>query len=522
MQRTRRVVLALVVATLPSGCLHVFVRPEVRSLTPPGHDSLTTVRVPLKVHMRDGGTVVFSGGATIGRGSIAGAGMAYGLMGVAGLPRDRVPLDSVVAVETFGSRIRVPETVVVSAAASLATTFAAVGLAKAMFGSCPTIYADTGAGMTLQAEGFSYSIAPAFERDDLDPLRLRPDAQGIVRLELRNEALETHYLNRVALVTVAHEPGTRVLPDQGGRPVAVRDLRPVERATDRRGRDVRALLRAADGSLFATSPAVVAAARAGDFDDWLDLEVSDLPPGDSLTVVLRLRNSLLNTVLLYQGMLGGRDALEWLEDDLRSTSTVLALGAWYRRTMGLRASVSGGSQAPVTLGDVGPIAYRDVAIVLPRPVRDARRAQVRLRFVADNWRIDHAAITGVHYRPAADTVPVTSVVVPTPLDGQGPREAPAATGALASTDSSYLETRAGQRLSLEFATSRPSPGHEVTYLLSWRGWYREWIRGDWLAAPARTTPFVPGDDAILDALRRWQAQRREFERAFYESRLPVR
>ncbi len=57
----------------------------------------------------------------------------------------------------------------------------------------------------------------------------------------------------------------------------------------------------------------------------IDLDVSNLPPGDSVAVLLRLRNSLLNTVLLYEGMLSGRDAPDWLNSGLQHIASVVDL-----------------------------------------------------------------------------------------------------------------------------------------------------------------------------------------------------
>jgi hypothetical protein len=61
-----------------------------------------------------------------------------------------------------------------------------------------------------------------------------------------------------------------------------------------------------------------------------------------------------------------------------------------------------------------------------------------------------------------------------------------------------------------------------TYLIAWQGWYREWIRPGWLAAPRRTERFVPGDAAVLAALRSWTSQKDAFESAFYSTSIPVR
>lgn len=199
--------------------------------------------------------------------------------------------------------------------------------------------------------------------------------------------------------------------------------------------------------------------------------------------------------------------------------------------MGMHASVEG--VAPPSgdlrvggarLGDVGPIAFRDVAIVLPRPTPDSKVARIRLRFIADNWRIDQALVAGTIARPVVTTLSVAQVVVATPAQGTGPVFDTAAVGAVSDADDRYLETHPGQRMTLVFrpAETRPLKGDSSwTYLIAWQGWYREWIRGSWLANPTRTTPFVPGDSAVLVALRRWSGVKKTFERQFYASRIPV-
>jgi hypothetical protein len=530
-----------------AGCVNVFWRTEVKPVELPQGDALTSVAVPLKAHLVDGRTVVFPDGAVISRQQLVALegpvgtdtqyvglksvvrqrrestrAREYALLDDIGTPVHAVAMSSVVAVEAFEPRVNAAQTVVVSAAATVLGTLATAGLAVALFGSCPTVYADASGGPVLQAEGFSYSIGPLFEKPDLDLLRVRPAADGTVRLELRNEALETHYINHVALIAARHEPGASVVPDQRGNPVAVEAMRPLSRAVDRAGRNVRDVLATADGNLYSTAASVLAAVRPGDFDDYIDLDATNLPPGDSVAVVLRLRNSLLNTVLLYDGMLGGPAALNWLAGDLNKVPAALELGRWYGSTMGMRATLVAPVPMSVHLSDVGPIAFRDVAIVLPRPARNASRVRVRLSFVADNWRIDQAGIAAVVSRPQSTVMPLSAVLVPTPETGGGPMQDTAAQHALAAVDARYLQTIPGQRMTLEFATGLKPDEPGVTYLLSWQGWYREWVRGEWMAKPTRSERFVPGDAALMTALTKWRERQESFERAFYASRLPVR
>lgn len=530
----RAIVLALSLPTLllTAACVQRFIQPDAVSVRRPSDGTSTEIKSPVKVHLLDGSTVIFPAGAHVWSTRISGVGSRYPLLGGVGAPVSDVPMDSVAGVEAFVEKTLVAPTVIVSAAATALGVVAVAGLAVAIFGSCPTVYADTPRGQVLEAEGFSYAISPLMEHRDLDALRVRPGTDGVIRLELRNEALETHFINHVEIVAVRHAAGARVIPDQGGRPVAVSGFGSVAAAHDRAGRDLRAPLAEQDGVLFESSPATIGAAHEGDLDDWIDLDVADLPPGDSVAVVLRMRNSLLNTVLLYEGMLGGRDATDFLANDMTHIARTVDLSRWYVRTMGMRFAVDGvalPANEPYVgharLSDIGPIAFRDVAVVLPRPRTDARTARIRLRFVADNWRIDEVRVAGSITRPAYTTLPVDSVIVPTPATGAGPFADAAAVPAIAEVDERYLETRPGQRMTLVFradADEARSAGTSSTYLIAWQGWYREWIRAGWLARPTRTAPFVPGDAAVLTALRSWTAQKEQFEQAFYSTSIPVR
>ena len=184
------VLLAVIVTT--GGCAILVRKVEVRELTEPA----TTVKSPVKVHMRDGSTVVFPSGATIDSTMVRGSGQHFDALqrGIGTVAR--VPLDSVLGITNYWNRTAVPETLLLSTIAT-ASGVALAGLAAvAIFGSCPTFYTDSGGIAQLEAEGFSYSIAPLFESRDLDALRGLP-RQGVFTLEMRNEALETHYINQL-------------------------------------------------------------------------------------------------------------------------------------------------------------------------------------------------------------------------------------------------------------------------------------------------------------------------------------
>ena len=125
-----------------------------------------------------------------------------------------------------------------------------------------------------EAELFAGSIAPVFEGRDPERLEAQPDAKGLITLEVRNEAMETHYINHLQLVEVTHAPGETVVPDAEGLPIVVKDLRAPDRVVNRGGRDLIATLGAADGDCYATGPQALKHPTASAMDDSIDLSLT--------------------------------------------------------------------------------------------------------------------------------------------------------------------------------------------------------------------------------------------------------
>ncbi|MGI8842868.1 MAG: hypothetical protein ACR2HZ_04145 [Gemmatimonadaceae bacterium] len=502
-----------------AACIQNFRRVDAEQVTASRSDSVQ-VPTPVKAHLLDGSTVVFGGGAFVVRDSVRGTGVGYDIrLASTGTRSWTIPLDSVLAMETFRQATNVGTSVLTTLLASAATFAVASVLAVAIFGSCPTIYSvpDTGGTPVLEAEAFSASIAPLLEGRDVDRLTLRPNALGRVRLEVRNEALETHYINHLELLAVRHGAGEMVLPDGRGIPVAVRGIIAPSVATDRVGRDLRPVFEAMDDRLFASDPGSIATALEGDLEERLELAVP-APKADSAALVLTMRSSLLNTVLMYDFMLGrpGAKSLDWLATGIEEISTAIQLGRWMNERTGMRVSVWDGTawRRVVRLPDYGPIAWRHVAVVVPVPP-GIDTLRVRLAFAPDGWRIDEAKFAMQLRRPAVRSMPLARMA-----DRDG---APHATGlaAITSPDSSYLETRPGTMFTIEFDAGPTPADSSVTLLLASQGYYTEWVRGSWIKN-ATGEPFQPTDATLDQAVRRWLVVKDSMETQFHSSRIPVR
>lgn len=511
---------------LVSGCIHVFYETEDEPIEPPPDP--VSVSASLRVHMADGGVALFREGATVGPEAVAGSGIRYDLARRDSIRVQRVPMDSVLGIESFRRETQAGKTLLVSTGATIGVTAVAIGGMVAIacagdpkcFGSCPTIYTEEGGTEVLEAELFSYSIAPLLEGRDVDVLGVRP-RNGTVRLEVRNEAMETHSINHLQLLEATHGPGEIVAPDARGIPLAWREAVPPVRAVAGGAREVAADLAAADERFFASTEDRLAGVSLAQMDETLQLAFPH-PGRDSAALVLRARNSLLNTVLFYDMMLGaaGARALDWMADDLQRIGDAVRLGRWWSRRMGLHVDLwDGGRWVEVArVPDTGPIAWTDVAVPLPLERAAGGAAdtlKVRLRFPMDAWRIDRVALAPFR-RPGLRRIDVAAV------SRAGEPARPPVLAAISAPDADYVQTVAGEAFTVEFDVGPDPAEGRRTFLLSSQGYYTEWVRPEWIRRAGQAGAFLPSDDALLEALRRWRAVREEFERTFFETRIPTR
>lgn len=507
-----------------SGCLRI-----TKSKLAPLSKRSQMVESPVRAFLADGSVVVFMDGvhvsdsAVVGRGAYGGteAGQRFDLLREPAGAVTSVPLDSVLGLEAFDRETDVGLSLLASLGVTVLVVGGAVALACAAdpkcFGSCPTVYSVDENGEVLEAEAFSYSISPLLEGRDTDRLSVGADAAGRVELEIRNEALETHFINHLELVEVRHAAAERVVTDEDNVPVLVRALHGFERIVDRDGRDVRPELSGRDDRVFASSRDRIAEARSGDDRDWIE---ATLPPmgGDTAAVVLRLRNSLLNTVLFYELMLDaqGARALDWMARDLQRIGTAVELGSWFHGTMGLRLEVETdtGFQEVSRFGDTGPIAWKEVAFRVP--VRSDAPTRFRLAFLTDAWRIDQMRWSADVRDAPTRTIPASAI---TPLVGAAADDLEAK---VAAADDAYLVTSAGTGFVATFHVGPDLPDERRTFLLSSQGYYTEWVRPNWIRGTVDGGPFRPTDGTIPDLMELWTELQGPMEEAFHATRIPVR
>ena len=520
----RDVFLWAMLAVLVSSC--VFTSAVNVELLDPSDTAGTTVETPFKAYLTDGRIAVFEDGARVTADSVFGAGILYSLDLAGSAAVDGLAVDDLIGLESISTEILWGKTFAKSLGATVGATLGAVVIGVTIycsqpdakcFGSCPTIYSYSETGEVLEAEAFSYSIAPLLEGRDIDRIQVDADADGVVRLELRNEAFETHYINHLALLEVRHEGSQAAYPNEKGRILVVRDITGATSAVDRDGSDRLEELHAKDGVAFYSSDQRIRSVTAEDFRDYIELTFPK-PASNSAALVLRLRNSLLNTILFYDLMLAsqGAEALDWLGTDMATIGPASELGQWFQETMGLEVSVLGpqGWKRVARLADTGPLAWNEIAIQVPVP--EGEEFRVRLSFLADEWRIDFAGLA----TEAAFAEPNTaSFVYVAPIDGV---HDPAMAARIAQPDEDYLVTHPSVALSLESTPLGAYAKGERTFFLSSQGYYTEWIQRNWIQSANPPEEFRPSGKTIERLMERWLEEKDEFQTRFFETRIPVR
>jgi len=421
-----------------------------------------------------------------------------------------IPVDSAVLFETNVSHTSgATAALSVITGISLGVTAFCLANTKACFGSCPTFYAE-GDTSLIQAEGFSASIAPSLEADDIDHLFRVHAEPPIVRLRMTNEAMETHVVRRADLRVAPHGPGERVFADSLGELWLAHDPAVPHSCLGTSG-DCLAEVAAFDGQeRISVADSTDLATR-----ETVELSFGQVPQGNP-AIVLASRQSLMPTYILYQTLAYmGSQAGTWLAALERSdTSQVRRLQHAADILGGVEILVRDSSGSWVVAGDVretGPLAT-DVRIVPLPPHSDPTR--VRLRMAQGAWRVDWVGLTGIIDSAKSIRLHPTRVI-------RGGEPDPSALTAL-NDPSRTLVTLPGDAYTLEYdVPPYPNPAARYDVFLDARGYYLEWMRKEWIAEEngARALALLTNPRLAMRTLApEFKRVESQLEAAFWRSR----
>jgi hypothetical protein len=449
---------------------------------------------------------------------VSGTGKVFDVTRRAMKLTDGVPLDSVVGFEVYQRRVNPLRTLVYAPATLAASVIGTIVVGVIIFGSCPTIYADSAGVQTLQAESFSYSIAPLLAKRDVDRMNVKPDSTGVIRLSVRNEALETHHLDHMEIIEVRHRADELALPSPRGGALAVSDLA-VASVRDRAGRDISRIVARSDEIAFSTDNRFLdRAIDGGPTDDQLTIAIPRRAGVDSVALVMKARSSLLTTSVLYEHLMGrqGALALDFMGEELGKITTLAKLASWYGGNFGMRVEVQDGSswRSVIRLMDFGPTAWRTMGLAIPAVRTTDDSIRIRLTFAADAFRIDQLGVAQRVRRVDQRLIPIARAI-----DSEG-KPRPDIVAMLSKADDREVETHPGDQFHIEFDADTAS-GTSRTFFFAAQGYYVEWLRPSWMKDAATAQPFSASKTSIRDLLRSWRGGRDSLETLFFTRRVPI-
>ena len=467
-----------------------------------------------KVHLENGGLIVYPDGFVMQQDTLFGNGLLYNVLRDSSIEINTYPFDSTAFYEYY-SNMYEPETTILTAPVA----FMGTGLLMvAIFGSCPTIYSTEDTVSALEAELFSYSVAEMFEQSDLDKLNYLTVKNNKTKLLLTNEALETHYIDKLALGIVEHNKNYQAFPTDEEEVLLVGEYANPIHVENRKHESIEKLVTNKDSLFYETDSLLLKELTNRITSDWIDLEY-DIPPGkEEAVVVVNYKNTLLNTILLYDVMLGsqGAEAVDWIGDKTDNLWYAYNFDKWYRSHFGIHVKVFDGDEYTEVyrLSDTGPITWHESAFEIEIP--EVNKLKLRLEFLPDNFKIDQVNVSF----DLSEDYEYKEINVSEMTNNHNSQKV--ASLLLNDDDEEYFITHPGDSYNLIFDTP-PCPGNKVqSYFVSSNGYYVEWIRKDWIKNGLQLNKgivFDYNDDAIKRTAEIWLSKRATFEKLFLEKKV---
>ena len=484
----------------------------------------TLINAPVKIYFADASQIAFPNGFEIKDRIVAGRGSRFTLKGVSEPTLEHhIPLDDISAMTYYQLKSSGA-----SALGSMIMGLYGVTLAplsvycllcpKCCFGSCPTVYVDN----TLRAELFSYSISQYFQEKDLDRIYSPAEEQTEIKIHVANEAMETHYINYLQPLQVIHPKDSHALPDQDQNVVVLQNLNEVSAAQNSTGQDIRHLLRKSDNKTFRSDSLFELRLESDELQDWITLEVPVEAEQQEVYLALRLRNTLLTTILFYDLVMESQGvfALEWMNRMQTDYLYACLFSEIYQKYAGLRIYVleDGQWSYKTRVGDVGPIAWKDMAIRVP--IKNAGESvKIKLEFFPDNLMIDKL-------NWSSEIIPEDSLqVISCPLLSIQNSDGTLLTDLdllLSDQDEDFLITYPGQSYHFTYQI-KSAAGLQSSVFLSSQGYYIEWLRGNWITGSGNDYNFDMYDinGTISHLKASWLANRTLLENEFFRNRIPL-
>lgn len=341
---------------------------------------------------------------------------------------------------------------------------------KACFGSCPTFYMEDNNFHYADAEGFSNAIAPSLEYYDIDALNNPPTYADSFSLLMKNEALETHCINKLKLLAYPRKEKERIYQSKTNEFYSCSKEYPLQSAMAMEG-DIRLLLNDEDkNERFSLSDP-----KNLNSKEEIVLTFDSLDLDANLGLKVNFRQTLMTTYLIYNGISYMGDQVSDIFAKVEASSEVNnKLKNGIKKILGdidvyVWNEKEGQWIAQGGFNETGPIAFNRQ--ILPLSIK-ATQGNLKVKLVLNKglWRLDHLALLKVESKVSPIEVLPYQVCISKKVSRK-------ALGSLL-TDNEYLISMPGDKYRIDFKLPDNSKNYEL-FLYS-KGYYLEWMRKGWL------------------------------------------
>lgn len=337
---------------------------------------------------------------------------------------------------------------------------------KACFGSCPTFYAWDGNKMRLMAEGFSSSIARVFEKPDIDMLHSTVVKGREFKIQLTNEALETHAIKYADLLVFPRSKGERIFATPSGSFYSSDQIIKPSSCDAPEGDCLAKVLDMDQSERFSAADPTDLTKK-----ETIEVEFKEVPNG-KLGLIIGSRQTLMTTFLFYQGMAHAGSKLPYYHAQVESGNESMQhhLTRIWDLLGGIEVQVqnnNGNWEKAGKLDEMGPIAADLQLVTLPEI--KGEKIMVRLKMTKGLWRIDQVGLIVIDQ----EVQPIR--IKPACVLRENVEDKTALNSLIDSTQ--YLLTFPGDRYELIY--NLPDDKDYEIFLHS-KGYYLEWMREDWI------------------------------------------
>ena len=432
----------------------------------------------LKAHLTNGDVCIFKDSWQVDSTQtfVSGVGTRYDFNRIVVVDGNLIiSIDSVAIFET-NKKLENTESGRITALSILTAVDVVLGLVcitnpKACFGSCPTFYINEEDNFHYaDAEGFSNAISPSLEYFDIDALNNQPISHKVFSLSMKNEALETHCVENVALLAYPREKGERVYQSPDNSFYLCENIYQVNHANDDSG-DITHLLRTKDKlERFSLANETNLSSK-----EEIYLTFENIKNTKDLGLIINFRQTLMTTYFIYSaiGYMGDEvgDIFAKMEIE-NKTSGVQKNGI--REELGDIEVYTWNEKSKCWIKqsgfyETGPIAINQQ--ILPINTSELG-SEVRLKLVINKglWRIDYLALTNIKEK----VVPIK--ITPNSILNKGLLDQWALAKIINPND--YLISMPGDEY--KFVFSLPEENQDYELFLFSKGYYLEWMREHWI------------------------------------------